>query len=225
MLEADYRRKTAETAELTRAAEAERQAIKQERDTRVNQIDTLASALYQELVGDQARLPELLETDPVAYLRVKQDMERKSQLLQQAGEQRHHLMQSQAADAQREQEAYLKAEQQKLHEKLPEWRDPKVRDTESKAIAELLQSVGYQMDEISTLSDHRALLLVRDAMRYRQQQAVRAKQAQPQPQKTVTPGARTANTNPASVRADELRRKAARSHKTEDILAYMTSKD
>lgn len=102
MRDADYRQKTERAAELTRAAESERSEIRQERETRVNQLDTLASALYQELVGDQSRLPDLLETDPVAYLRVKQDMERKSQLLQQAGQQRHHLSQQQAADAENE---------------------------------------------------------------------------------------------------------------------------
>lgn len=224
LLEADYRRKTAETAELTRIAEQERQQIRQEREVRVNQLDTLASALYQELVGDQSRLAELLDTDPVAYLRVKQDMERKAQLLQQAGQQRHVLSQQQAAESDREYDAYLKAEQQKLQDKLPEWRDTKVRAAETQAIAKTLIDAGYSQEELGTLADHRALLLARDAMRWRTQQAIKAKQAQPQPQKTVQPGARNQPTN-ANPRADELRRKAVRTHKTEDILAYMTSKE
>lgn len=223
MRDADYRQKTERAAELTRAAEADRSAIKQERESRANQLDTLASALYQELVGDQSRLPELLESDPVAYLRVKQDMERKSQLLQQAGQQRHHLSQQQAADAERDQDAYAKAEQDLLREKLPEWRDAKVRDSESHAVAEYLQKQGYSPDELSMLYDHRALLIARDAMKYRAQQAVKAKQAQPQPVRTVQPGARTQPTQPND-RANDLRRKAERSHKTEDILAYLTNK-
>jgi hypothetical protein len=151
-------------------------------------------------------------------------MERKAQLLQQAGQQRHVLSQQQAADADREYNGYLQAEQQKLQEKLPEWRDPKVRDAETHAIAKTLLDAGYSQEELGTLADHRALLIARDAMRWRTQQAIKAKQAQPQPQKTVAPGARN-QTNTASPRADELRRKAARTHKTEDILAFMTSKE
>jgi hypothetical protein len=50
--EQDYRRKTAEAAELRRKAEAERAAVQQERETRVNQLDVLIHAMHQELVGD-----------------------------------------------------------------------------------------------------------------------------------------------------------------------------
>ena len=225
LLEADYRRKTAETAELTRQAAQEREFARQERHKAVNQLDTLASALHQELVGDQSRLAQLLETDPVAYLRVKEDMSRKEQLLQQAAMQRHHLMQQSVADHEREYAAYLKAEQQKLQEKLPEWRDAKVKDAESRAIAETLLAAGYTQEDLGSLSDHRALLLVRDAMKWRTQQAIKAKQTQtaPAPAKAVPPGSR--NQNQANPRADELRRKAMRSRSTDDILAYMTSKD
>lgn len=151
-------------------------------------------------------------------------MERKSALLQQAGQQRHALSQQQAAEQDREYNAYLKGEQQKLTEKLPEWRNPQVRDAETKAIAETLLSAGYSQDELGTLSDHRALLLVRDAMRWRTQQSIKSKQTQAQPAKTVQPGARTQST-PPNVRAAELAKKAARTHKTEDIIAAMLAKE
>ena len=111
-----------------------------------------------------------------------------------------------------------------MQEKLPEWRDTKVRDTESKAIAQYLIDAGYSQDELGTLADHRALLIARDAMRWRTQQAIRAKQAQPQPAKTAQPGARNQPSN-ANPRAEELRRKATRTRSTQDILAYMTAKE
>jgi hypothetical protein len=183
----------------------------------------LAAALHQELVGDQSRLAQLLDTDPVAYLRVKEEMTRKEQLLQQAAMQRHHLTQQQVADQERDYQAYLKAEKQRLQEKLPEWRDTKVRDAESRAIAECLIEAGYSQEELGSLADHRALLLARDAMRWRTQQAIKAKQTTPQPQKTVPPGAR--NQAPTNQRADELRRRAARTHNTDDIVAFMLAKE
>jgi len=63
--------------------------------------------VYQELVGAQADLPRLLEEDPVAYLRVKEQIAQKEQQLQQIGAQRQQLVQQQAADQDREYNAYL----------------------------------------------------------------------------------------------------------------------
>lgn len=77
---------------------------------------------------------------------------------------------------------------------------------------------------MAMLQDHRALLIARDAMKYRAQQSVKAKQAQPAPVKVVQPGARHQPSQPGD-RAAELRRKASRTHSTDDILAYMHSKE
>lgn len=224
MLESDYRQKTAAAAELTRQAEAERARIAEERQVGVNQLDAVLSVLHQELVGDQGRLDELLETDPVAYLKVRKEVERKQEMIQHALHNRQILTQQQEAEQYRAQQDYLKAEQAKLAEKLPEWRDVKVREAESRAIAEHLIATGYTQDELNMLTDHRALLLVRDAMKYRQMLAVKQKQAPPTPPKAVTPGARNPNP-PAQNKLVELQRRAKRTHSTDDILAYLTSKD
>jgi hypothetical protein len=74
------------------------------------------------------------------------------------------------------------------------------------------------------LTDHRALLLVRDAMRYRAGQQVQQKKVAPTPQKAVAPGVRSPNP-PAQNKVTDLKRAAKRSHSTDDILAYLTSKD
>jgi hypothetical protein len=82
MLESDYRQKTAAAAEANRRAEAEMQRIALERQEGVNQLDAVLSVLHQELVGDQSRLGDLLETDPVAYLKVRNEIERKQAVIQ-----------------------------------------------------------------------------------------------------------------------------------------------
>lgn len=225
MRDAHFRQQTAKAAESIREAEADRQAIRQERETRVNQIDTLAASLYQELIGDQSRLTELLETDPHAYLRVKQDMDRKAQLLQQAGQHRHTLMQQQAADAERETVAFAKAEREKLHDKLPEWRDAKVRSQEQTSIATYLREMGYSDAELGDLMDHRALLIARDAMKFRAQQQVRSKQATAKPTaKAVAPQARQSVNTPV-VKLAELQKRAASTRDPDDVVAYMVAKE
>ena len=64
--EAYARQQTERAAELTRQAEQERQAVQKEREYHANQLETFANAMHLELVGDESRLPELLETDPHA---------------------------------------------------------------------------------------------------------------------------------------------------------------
>jgi hypothetical protein len=133
------------------------------------------------------------------------------------------LTRQQEADAYRAQQDYLRAEQDKLREKLPTWNDPKVRESESRMAAEYLISLGYSNDELSMLQDHRALLAVLDAARFRAQQQVKQKQVAPQPAKPVPPGVR----NPAPQtpdRAVELRRKALRSPTADNQLAYMLAR-
>ncbi len=151
-------------------------------------------------------------------------MERKAELLQQAGQQRHQLQTQQAADSEREYAAYLAEEQQKLREVLPEWRDTRVRDAETKVIAEFLLKSGYSQDDLRTLADHRALLIARKAAKWDLQQSIKAKQAQATPAKTVPPGART-QPQATTVRADDMRRKALRTHSNDDIVAFMLAKE
>lgn len=188
MKDADYRRKTAQTAELTRVAAQERQQIRQEREQGVNQLNTLATALYQELVGDKAQLAQLLDDDPVAYLRVKQQMEHKQELLQQVAKSLTDLTQAQEADRQAEFGRFAKREREALQEKLPEWRDKKVRDQETVAIAQYLTDMGYSKEDLESLHDHRAMLIARDAMRFRLQQKLKAQQAKKDPPKPIKSG-------------------------------------
>lgn len=84
-------------------------------------------------------------------------------------------------------------EQQALLKAIPEWRDPKVADAERLELAEFMLSRGYTVDEIEAVDDHRALLLVRDAMMARKARdagAVAAKKVVKLAKKLVKPGSR-----------------------------------
>lgn len=224
MRDADYRQKTTSAAELTRQVEQERQQLRQERETRVTQLDAMAHVLHTELMSDQAMLQSLLDANDIrGYLSVKQSIEHKQQLIQNAIQQRTAVSEQQEAESRAEYDRYVKEQQKLLQDKLPEWRDPKVRDTEHRAIAEYLQTIGYQPDEMEALSDHRAMLIVRDAMRYRQTQALKSKQAAATPGKPVLPGNRNAP-NQSKPDAAQLRERAKRTHKDGDIVAFLNNR-
>lgn len=101
------------------------------------------------------------------------------------------------AEQEREVAEWRKAERDKLHDKLPEWKDATKAAADQKLIAEYLLSQSYSGEELTDLFDHRALLVARDAALWRQHQAAvqsaREKKAKPEPQKGLKPGAAQSN--------------------------------
>ena len=51
-------------------------------------------------------------------------------------------------------------------EKIPEWADGDLQADEQRKLVEFGKAVGYSDNELNTLYDHRALIVLRDAMRY-----------------------------------------------------------
>lgn len=193
MREQDYRRKTQEAAELTRAAQAERAQIKQELDNRVNSLDVLGQALYQEYVGDQAKLAGLLETDPHGYLRVKEQMAQRQNLLGQIEAHRQATQQYAINEQAKARSESLRLAEETLLERLPEWKDPGKRRAESTDIANALVDAGYTHDELIELIDPRALIVARKAALWDKAQAAKAKatevvKVEKTPPKPVTAG-------------------------------------
>jgi hypothetical protein len=194
MRQQDYTRKTAEAAELTRAAHAERQQVTSELAQRVNAVDTLAGALYRELVGDQTQLAGLIETDPQEYLRRQSQMQQKIQMLNQAEAQRRayqdHLTNEQA----KARAESLQSGNTRLLEVIPEWGDAAKRASESKDIAETLRNNGYTDAELAEMIDPRAVVIARKAALYDRMQSVKDKlvvappAAPPKPVKAGTTG-------------------------------------
>jgi hypothetical protein len=183
--------------------------------------------LYQELVGDQAKLAELAQTDPAQWVAKQQEMAQKSALLNQV--QQHHLAieQMKKNEADKSRIDSLRENEAKLLDMLPEWKDPTKRSAEERGIANALISMGYTPDELNELIDHRAVLIARKAWLYDQAQAVKAKQvkAPATPPKAVKPG--NANTNPQTPqkqRIEQLAKRAQRTGRTEDVASLLLAR-
>lgn len=73
----------------------------------------------------------------------------------------------QQAEHQEKYQNHLKAEFDTMLDRIPAWRDEKVRDAErSKVISYAKSNMGYTDDEIAQASDHRAIVTLRKAMLY-----------------------------------------------------------
>lgn len=193
MKDADYRRKTTEVAETKRAIEGERQEVQQQREYLAKQAGPLMHLLREQLIGSQERLAQLAQEDPALWVAENQQFQQRAQMFDALLAESGRFDAQRKADFEREEAEIAEKERAILHEKLKEWSDPKVAAQEQQQIAQYLIDLGYSPEELSKLSDHRALLAVRDAAKWREHQnkvsSAKAKQGQPSiPERVQKPG-------------------------------------
>ncbi len=172
-LESDYRQKTADLAEQRRAIDAERQESLnryQQQLQRLDQaIETAESLLAEQ--PNQEKLAELLESDPQEYLRQVSRIQTAQAKLQKARDEKAAALKEQTEKQTMQLVSFRKEQQGLLSEKMPELRnEEKLREFESGA-SSYLRDMGFSEQDISGFFngpyDHRQVLIIRDAMKYR----------------------------------------------------------
>lgn len=228
MKDADYRRKTAEAAEVKRAAQAEREQVQQERTQYANQLDVLIHGLQTQLIGDSQALAQLAEEDPAAWVAENARFQQRYGKLQQAVQERQAIANRDRAEQEAQTQEWRKSEREKLREKVPEWSDPAKAAAEQRLVAEFLIDVGYSKEELTDLFDHRALIVARDAAKWRQHQAAvksaKDKQAKPEPGKAVKPGAAPSKQTEGTQTYRDALSKARKSGRDDDVMALLAAK-
>jgi hypothetical protein len=176
----DYTRKTMELAEQRKAAEAELQQIRAERERYAAMLEQLQAQAPQEKEPDWDRL---YQSDPIEWVRQRELWRDRKERQQQLESERQRLMYQRQQEQAQEMQRIAAENQQKLLEAVPEWADPEKGTQERQAVKKYLQEIGFSNDEVSQIYDHRAVLVARDAMRYRQ---MMAKKQSVQPTQTRT---------------------------------------
>lgn len=118
---------------------------------------------------------ELFNDDPIGYMqeKLKYD-ESKAQYDARVAQLAQLQQQQQAANDQQLQE-YTRNQAQLLTERLPDIAHPDKGEAIKKGIAEVGEYYGFTMEEMGSVRDHRYILAMHDAMRYRQLVAKKAK--------------------------------------------------
>lgn len=171
--------KAREIAEQRKALEAEREAIAQDRQGKMGQLDAALSAMAAEIQGEfsDVNWETLAATDPAEYVALKAKYESRVQKFNQAKQARDEQARQAQGEQQERLAQFIKAEQEALFEKLPEWSDPDRAKTEKAELLQAGKSYGFTDDELSQLIDHRTVLVLRDAAKYRALQKSKAKVA------------------------------------------------
>jgi hypothetical protein len=166
--QADYTRKTMEAADARKTADAETAKAKQERTTYAQQLNNYTIAEQSGVEQIRASMTqELLQNDPVEYLTLQHTLHERQVKLGEAQRILGQLNEQQQTEDAEAKQSYMKAQQDQLLAKLPDWKDPAKAATESNAIRTYLMSQGYEAAELN-ITDHKQILLARDAMKYRE---------------------------------------------------------
>jgi len=193
--QSDYTKKTMEAAEQRKTADAEVQKARQERQQYAGELQRMAIQL-EGVLQEQSKTDwaDLIESNPVEYLKQRQLYEQRQALYQQNMQEQQQLAQQFQNEQAQAQQSYLAKQQEDLLAKLPDWKDDAKAAAEKAAISKFLQEQGFEAEDISSIADHRHVIVARKAMLYDQLMAkanVQAKKVQEAPQRVVKPGVTT----------------------------------
>jgi hypothetical protein len=188
---ADYTRKTQELSVQRKAAEEHVAALRDVREKTAAQLAYLEQAVQEQTTVKEPDWQKLQqELSPAEFAGEWAQWAQYKDQLKSLSEQRQEaeaLVQRDRALALQE---YVKAEQEKLLAAIPEWSDAEKAKAEKAKLIDFAKSLGYAEDELRQLRDHRGLLVLREAMLYREMKAkLPATQARIEKVRTATPGA------------------------------------
>ncbi len=162
--ERTFHKRMNEVSQKSKAIEAESAETKRLRDEYAKGLQQLDQALrVPEPNWEELRRTKTNEefASIHAEYQIQQNNLAKVQQQQQA------IMSQQQAEVQAQYQNHLKTEFDTMLDKIPTWRDEKVREAErSKVISYAKSHMGYTDDEIAQASDHRAIVTLRKAMLY-----------------------------------------------------------
>ena len=159
---ADYTRKTQELAAEKQQSSDFVERSKKDVVTKLARLDELNQAAQSQLQQEYAQIDfeKLYEEDPTEAARLEHKMRKKNEQLQQVQKQTQELQTQEFSK-------YLEEQQKKLSVKVPEMNHPEKSSEFKKQMRNYLSSVGFNNQEIDSVYDHRYVLLVKDAMNYR----------------------------------------------------------
>jgi len=188
--QADYTRKAMAVAEQRKAAEAEVQALRQERAQFAQWAQHLI-AEAQKQAPAQVDWDRLRVEDPIQYAQAWADHQRWQQKQHELHMQHQLALQRNQQAEEQEKQRILQTEAQRLAEIVPEFGDPQKVEAAQRALIDYGRSQGFSDDELSNVYDHRTVAVLRKAMLYDQLQRQRVTLSKRPSGPVAAPGGRS----------------------------------
>lgn len=213
---ADYTRKTQEVAAIRKAVEAEALQSRELRETYAQRLAAVEQLLQQSQPAEP-NWEQLRATDPIEFAAQWADFQRRQQAQAQVQAERQYLEQQRAQEEAAQLQATLEQGRNYLLQLIPEWKNAEVAKAERAKLKDTGRKAGFSDEELSQVTDPRAVILLRKAMMYDAMVEKRGN-IKPTPKKTTTPTLKPGT--PATVKSkktSELTRAKQRLAKTGDV--------
>lgn len=190
--DADYRRKTEELSNERKSFQSEAEQQRQDYSQRLNELNQLVALTQQQLNSEFADvdLEKLYEEDPTEAARLEHKMKKKQEKLVES-------IQKVKAEQEKQFKNIVSEQQKLLVSKIPDFADSNKASEIKNNMRSYLQSYGFKDQEIGQIYDHRIVMLVNDAMKYRNMQKVKPNLASKiaKPGKVLSSGVKKSKTD------------------------------
>lgn len=211
---------------MQEAAEARKQAeeMKQQAQQAMQHLTAMYERAQQGGFKQAPKEPsrELFNSDPIGYMEAKMQYDADIKEYQAEQQQMAQLRQAQQQQNEQLRQQRIQAEFELMKEKIPELADPERSAKFKEDISKTASDFGYSAEELAAITDHRALMVLRDAMRWRRSQSKRqavenkAKGARP----VIKPQAKKTQ-DPKRKQVQQTRSKLKQSGSLDDALSLI----
>lgn len=214
----DYTRKTQELAEQRKAAEAELNQVRAERQ----QYAQVLGALQQQIMQGMEAQPDwqaLRDTDPIEYAAKWAEHQQRQQQLGAIQAERQRLAQQQQHEQAIRLQQVLKQERELTAKAIPEWSNPEVAKREKAELVDFGKKLGFSAEELGEITDHRAVVALRKAYLYDKLVAKKGEaQTKVRTGPVLKPGSAN-NVPPARTKLTKAKQRLAQTGRVEDAAA------
>ncbi len=218
----DYTRSKQQVAEAAKQYEQQLAEIRNERERTAQTLDALQANLVEPQKPDQ----DLLELDPMEYVRQKEVYEQRLAQAETVQAERTRLVQQATAEQEQMLKQMLEVENQKIVEKVPSWGNAETRQDETRKMMDYaIKEFGYTGDELQQIYDSRLIHALHKLWKYEEatKPNSKARQKVKKAPKVVRSGARQpAKAEKKPVRDARRRLKKSGSVKDAAALLYQT---
>ena len=160
---------------------AEKRKALEERIQNVPAQEAALQQTYQQYQGVLSQLQQQMEAankppnmdwdalereNPVQFLKLKYLEQQRDGEIQAVQAEQARMQQLLAGENDKKLQQRLTVEQGLVLDKIPEWADGDLQAEEQRKLVEFGKAIGFSDHELNTVYDHRALVVLRDAMRY-----------------------------------------------------------
>jgi hypothetical protein len=214
--QSDYTRKTQQLSDNRREFESMQQHMAQEyqqiQAERQYYADTLQNVIDASVVGlekySSIDWDNLRENDPVAFVTKKEEFREAQEKLNETQFQQQEAVERQQFEYQNQLKQSLAQEHKKMIDIIPDWGVPEKQKAMASSLRDYAISQGYSAQEVSSLADHRSLIVLLKAQHYDslQQADVKTKKLKNKPKVVRSGKGKTQNESSKSKRVAQMKR-------------------